>query len=597
MEDLERMNTPSTNEIIQDNSNNESNIIVIDEQKEEGKLDNNVVKKDSFEYLEEFVNKINNGEKLQIEDFNLYHKIKKCNEISPLMIFILEKSIDKYNGKLSNNEIKDTEIENNKIEDTGFGYFPGITREEIDNNGVYFNSPNSLVFYSTFSEDFISTFWHDHQLLSDLLGINPNKEVLTANLNLAKTFSDTRTSKSNEIKKEKKNNKNTNIDNNQNTIAENNKKNKNKENNNNNKSNNSNNNSDNGHIIINDSSESLNEEEKKRIESNNKEFYKFSLGASFEYNALHFLLYGISEFINLPRIVFYPLFDFKDYEEIDSVFLIKKMRTDIDNYYYNFKSFDLEKGNYGKRKDFKLQKNDLIFVETTFDFDKKNKILSFMYKILKFINLYMDKELIESLNNYTIKPLVLYNNNYNISNKNLRDIKDAIKTFKITVSKFNNVKFKEIYDNLQIIYCWPTIPIVNNYLSVSDLNKKINEIKIENEKKINEIKIENEKKIHEIKIENEKNINELKVENNELQKKINNLEKVIYNSGIRFNIENNNNRFRNKYYNKNKYNNNNCKYYYKYNNDNYKYYYKYNNNNNYKYGYYNKSYFKRFNDE
>ena len=100
MEDLERMNTPSTNEIIQDNSNNESNIIVIDEQKEEGKLDNNVVKKDSFEYLEEFVNKIKNGEKLQIEDFNLYHKIKKCNEISPLMIFILEKSIDKYNGKI-----------------------------------------------------------------------------------------------------------------------------------------------------------------------------------------------------------------------------------------------------------------------------------------------------------------------------------------------------------------------------------------------------------------------------------------------------------------------------------------------------------------
>ena len=180
----------------------------------------------------------------------------------------------------------------------------------------------------------------------------------------------------------------------------------------------------------------------------------------------------------------------------------------------------------------------------------------------------------------------MYNNNYNISNKNLHDIKDAIETFKITVSKFNNVKFKEIYDNLQIIYCWPTIPIVNNYLSVSDLNKKINEIKIENEKKINEIKIENEK-----------NINELKVENNELQKKINNLEKVIYNSGIRSNIENNNNRFRNKYYNKNKYNNNNCKYYYKYNNDNYKYYYKYNNNNNYKYGYYNKSYFKRFNDE
>ena len=133
MEDLERMNTPSINEIINDNSNNERSKIENDEQKEEGKLDNNIVTKDPFERLEEFVNKINKREKLQIEDFNLYHKIKKCNEISPLMIFILEKSIDKYNGNLSNNEIKDTEINNNKIEDTGFGYFPGITSNEITN--------------------------------------------------------------------------------------------------------------------------------------------------------------------------------------------------------------------------------------------------------------------------------------------------------------------------------------------------------------------------------------------------------------------------------------------------------------------------------
>ena len=527
MEDLERMNTPSQNEIIKDNSNNESNIIVIDEQKEEGKLDNNVVAKYPFEYLEEFVNKINNGEKLQIEDFNLYHKIKRCNEISPLMIFILEKSIDKYNGNLSNNKIKDTELKNNKIEDTGFGYFPGITSEEIDNNKIYFNSPNSFVFYSTFSEDFISTFWYNHQLLSDLLGINPNKEVLSAKLNLAKTISEKRKSKSNKTKKEKKN---TNIDNNnsQNPIIENIKKNKNKENkdinnNSNNKSNNSNNFSDNGHIIINNSSESFDEEENKRIESKNKEFYKFSLGGNFEYNALHFLLYGIREIINLPRIVFYPLFDFKDYEEIDSVFIIKKMRTDIDNYYYNFKSIDLEKGNTDNRKDFELKENDLIFVETIFDIEKKNKILSFMYKILKFIYLYVNKGLITLLNNYTIKPLVLYNNNYHIKNKILHDIKDSIKSFKITVSKFNNEKFNEIYENLQIIYCWPIIPIVSNYLSISDLNTKINEIKIENK---------------------------------ELQKKINNLEKIIYNSGIRFNIENNNNyRFKNKYYNKNKYNN------------------------------------------
>ena len=48
------------------------------------------------------------------------------------------------------------------------------------------------------------------------------------------------------------------------------------------------------------------------MEYNNNEFYKFSFGSNFEYNSLHFLLYGIREFINLPRIVFYPLFDFKN---------------------------------------------------------------------------------------------------------------------------------------------------------------------------------------------------------------------------------------------------------------------------------------------
>ena len=51
MADLERMNVPSTNEIINENTNNENNIIDIDEQKkEEGKLDNYInTKKIPFE--------------------------------------------------------------------------------------------------------------------------------------------------------------------------------------------------------------------------------------------------------------------------------------------------------------------------------------------------------------------------------------------------------------------------------------------------------------------------------------------------------------------------------------------------------------------
>ena len=53
--------------------------------------------------------------------------------------------------------------------------------------------------------------------------------------------------------------------------------------------------------------------EDKLNESNNKEYSKLSLGANFEYNALHFLLYGVNELINLPRIIYYPIVNFTDY--------------------------------------------------------------------------------------------------------------------------------------------------------------------------------------------------------------------------------------------------------------------------------------------
>ena len=118
----------------------------------------------------------------------------------------------------------------------------------------------------------------------------------------------------------------------------------------------------NSNIIINNSSQNLSvdEEVEKRMESNNNKFYKFSLGPNFEYNVLHFLLYCISEFINLRRIVFYPLFDFKDYGEIDSAFIIKKMRTDIEDYYKNFKYFYFKIENAKDRDEFKLEKDDIF---------------------------------------------------------------------------------------------------------------------------------------------------------------------------------------------------------------------------------------------
>ena len=65
-----------------------------------------------------------------------------------------------------------------------------------------------------------------------------------------------------------------------------------------------------------------------------------------------------------------------------------------------------------------------------------------MYKIVKLIHLYMNKNLITSLNDYKIKPLVLYNNNYHLKDKIILSIKDSIDDFKKYISKFKNNKFE-----------------------------------------------------------------------------------------------------------------------------------------------------------
>ena len=57
------------------------------------------------------------------------------------------------------------------------------------------------------------------------------------------------------------------------------------------------------------------------------------MGSNFEYNSLKFLLYGISKYKNLPRIIFFPIISCIDYEEIDNVFLIEEMKTSLGKYY------------------------------------------------------------------------------------------------------------------------------------------------------------------------------------------------------------------------------------------------------------------------
>ena len=110
------------------------------------------------------------------------------------MIYILENSINKYNDKTINNG----------IEDVGFGNIPLITNNEKEKINAYFtesNVSNLFVLYSTFNEELIGEFWSNHQLLSDLLGVNPDRTVLSSKLNLAKIVSSVSSNSENNQKK------------------------------------------------------------------------------------------------------------------------------------------------------------------------------------------------------------------------------------------------------------------------------------------------------------------------------------------------------------------------------------------------------------
>ena len=75
-------------------------------------------KKAMYEQVEKFINKVKNKELISLEDFYLFKKIKTSNEISPLMIFILQNAINKYNKKFD-------EVDP-EFGDVDFGDFPGI---------------------------------------------------------------------------------------------------------------------------------------------------------------------------------------------------------------------------------------------------------------------------------------------------------------------------------------------------------------------------------------------------------------------------------------------------------------------------------------
>ena len=229
------------------------------------------------------------------------------------MIYILENAIEKYNNNLIDNG----------IENVGIGYISKESSTDKDSYKLY-PKGKEIVLYATFKESFIGDFWRNHPLLLDFLGVNPDRTVLSTTLRLGKSINESKSNKS--------------------------------------KSN---------------ESDSLSSEDELNESNNNKEYYKLSLGSNFGYNALHFLLYGVDKLINLHRIIYYPIANFIDYEEIDNTFIIEEMKPHLDRYYLNFKYVDLDdfnnnketnlnlkaliKYNNNNRKRFNLKKNGCCF--------------------------------------------------------------------------------------------------------------------------------------------------------------------------------------------------------------------------------------------
>lgn len=421
----------------------------------EGEIEVNEIQEDNgiitSEDIKIFKDKVEKKKDIEFEDFNIYKKIKTDNKISPLIIYILEKAINVYNQKLNKEEMIKYGFEN-----VGFGNYPGISETEKDNNKIYFEDDNAYVLYVSFNQEFIGNFWLEHQLLKDLLKINPDLTVNYSELNLddMKNIKSETDKIINKSKKSKSSNKS-------------------ESNKNSNKENSSENKSKKNKSVKKENVEIILDEKEIRKGINNKLFYRFSLGASFEYNALKYIIYGIKDYKLLPRIVFYPKVKYMDYEEIDTSFIIKEMKENMKEYYKNFKSIDLI--DYKKeRKEIKLEKNDIVFIESTFEFENGRNILSFMKKILKFIKLYENIGLIEDINNYKIKGIYLYDNNYDLTAKDIKEINKSIELIKPFIASYNNNKYNEIYENLQIIYCWPTLPILNNVITYNELKDDIN---------------------------------------------------------------------------------------------------------------------------
>ena len=57
------------------------------------------------EAIKNFINNLSNDNNIKFEDFNIYNNIRTDQQISPLIVYILEKAIEVFNQKLNKEEI------------------------------------------------------------------------------------------------------------------------------------------------------------------------------------------------------------------------------------------------------------------------------------------------------------------------------------------------------------------------------------------------------------------------------------------------------------------------------------------------------------
>ena len=352
--------------------------------------------------------KIKAKEYINSEFFDIFNKAKNSNSFNPLFVYILKLGLNIYNN-----------IEKcSDINMVGFNNFPGITNKEKQRNLYDFNSEDAFVFYVSYNENLIDEFYSNKQSLSELLDVN---EFITVIDN------------ENEVKDLKSDN----MDN----------------------------------ISIKSESFPPNEDEKEKNEfHHNKAYLSLVSGHNFEINCLTFLLKGCKKIKYLPRVVFYPITKDIDMEEIDSAFIVEDLIDDAKNYFHNFQSLDFKSNTSLKRNGIIIQRNDLIFVEIEFCHPSKIKLSDFMYKIIKFLKLYNNANII-NIAQYSVRPILIFDENYILKTDEYNTLKKELVDFKKDNQNF--IKTDEIVDNIQLCYGWPTTSIFNKFVSTDELKKQI----------------------------------------------------------------------------------------------------------------------------